>query len=41
MATKKKSKKQVWFNHGATKLAAKTVNMYKAQPTLPQPRSKK
>jgi len=39
MAAKKKAKKaQSWFNHAATSLAARTVNMYKKQPTLPQPK---
>jgi len=37
---KKKLKKAAWFNHGATKLAAQTVNMYKPQKPLPQPKSK-
>jgi hypothetical protein len=41
MAKKKSIKKpQSWFNHSATKLGAATVNLYKKQPPLPQPKVK-
>lgn len=41
MKATKKKRAAVWFNPAALKMGAATVNMYKRQPPLPQPKSGK